>query len=102
MASLFVAVALFLFAFSTILGWSLYGTRCVEYLFGTKASKVYQFIFSAMAIVGTTTSLKVVWDLADTFNGLMAIPNFIALFALSGVVAKLTKEHFAKNPERLG
>ena len=101
-ASLFVAVALFLFAFSTILGWSLYGTRCVEYLFGVKASKVYQFLFSAMAIVGTTTSLKVVWDLADTFNGLMAIPNFIALFALSGVVAKLTKEHFAKHPERLG
>ena len=100
-ASLFVAVALLLFALSTILGWSLYGTRCVEYLFGVKASKVYQFIFSAMVIVGTTTSLKVVWDLADTFNGLMAIPNFIALFALSGVVAKLTKEHFAKHPERL-
>ncbi len=101
-ASLFVAVALFLFAFSTILGWSLYGTRCVEYLFGVKASKVYQFIFSAMVIVGTTTSLEVVWNLADTFNGLMAIPNFIALFALSGVVAKLTKEHFTKHPERLG
>ena len=101
-AALFVAVALFLFAFSTILGWSLYGTRCVEYLFGVKASKVYQLLFSAMVIVGTTTSLKVVWDLADTFNGLMAIPNFIALFALSGVVAKLTKEHFAKHPERLG
>ena len=101
-AALFVAVALLLFAFSTILGWSLYGTRCVEYLFGVKASKVYQLLFSAMVIVGTTTSLKVVWDLADTFNGLMAIPNFIALFALSGVVAKLTKEHFAKHPERLG
>ncbi|MBQ6998113.1 MAG: sodium:alanine symporter family protein [Oscillospiraceae bacterium] len=101
-AALFVAVALFLFAFSTILGWALYGTRCVEYLFGVKASKVYQLIFSAMVIVGTTTSLKVVWNLADTFNGLMAIPNFIALFALSGVVAKLTKDHFAKNPERLG
>lgn len=100
-AALFVAVALFLFAFSTILGWSLYGTRCVEYLFGVKASKVYQLLFSAMVVVGTTTSLKVVWDLADTFNGLMAIPNFIALFALSGVVAKLTKEHFGKNPERL-
>ena len=102
LASLFVAVALLLFALSTILGWSLYGTRCVEYLFGTGASKVYQFIFSAMVIVGTTTSLEVVWNLADTFNGLMAIPNFIALFALSGVVAKLTKEHFGKHPERLG
>ena len=93
-ASLFVAIALFFFAFSTILGWSLYGTRCVEYLFGAKATKIYQVFFSAMIIVGTITSIKIAWDLADTFNGLMAIPNFIALFALSGVVAKLTKEHF--------
>ena len=102
LASLFVAVALLLFAFSTIMGWSLYGSRCVEYLLGAKASKVYQIIFSAMIIVGTTTSLELVWNLADTFNGLMAIPNFIALFALSGVVAKLTKEHFAKDSRRLG
>ncbi len=100
-AALFVAIALFLFAFSTIMGWSLYGTRCVEYLFGTKVSKIYQAIFSAMIIVGTTTSLEIVWNLADTFNGLMAIPNFIALFALSGVVAKLTKEHFAKDVHKL-
>ncbi len=102
LASLFVAIALFLFAFSTILGWSLYGTRCVEYLFGVKVSKVYQLIFSIMIVVGTTTSLEVVWNLADTFNGLMAIPNFVALFALSGVVAKLTKEHFAKDTHKLG
>ena len=101
-ASLFVAVALLLFAFSTIMGWSLYGTRCVEYLFGAKASKVYQIIFSAMIIVGTTTSLELAWNLADTFNGLMAIPNFIALFALSGVVAKLTKEYFSKDAHKLG
>jgi AGCS family alanine or glycine:cation symporter len=100
-ASLFVAVALLLFAFSTILGWSLYGTRCVEYLFGVKVSKIYQVIFSVIIIVGTTTSLEIVWNLADTFNGLMAIPNFIALFALSGVVAKLTKEHFAKDAHKL-
>ncbi len=99
-ASLFVAIALFLFAFSTILGWSLYGTRCVEYLFGTKVSKVYQIIFCIIIVVGTTTSLEVAWNLADTFNGLMAIPNFIALFALSGVVAKLTKEHFAKKSDK--
>ncbi|MBE5816707.1 MAG: sodium:alanine symporter family protein [Clostridiales bacterium] len=100
-ASLFIAIALFLFAFSTILGWSLYGTRCVEYLFGTKASKVYQLIFSAVIVVGTTLSLEVVWSLADTFNGLMAIPNFIALFALSGVVARLTREHFSKKSHEL-
>ena len=96
-ASLFVAVALFLFAFSTLLGWSLYGSRCTEYLFGTKASRVYQILFCGIIIVGATTSLEVVWNLADTFNGLMAIPNFIALFALSGVVAKLTREHFSKD-----
>ncbi len=93
-ASLFVAIALMFFAYSTILGWSLYGTRCIEYLFGLKATKVYQLIFVVMIVVGATTSLDVVWDVTDTFNGLMAIPNFIALFALSGVVAKLTKEHF--------
>lgn len=95
-AALFVAVALSLFAFTTILGWSLYGTRCIEYLFGLKATKIYQLIFVVIIVVGATVSLDVVWDIADTFNGLMAIPNFIALFALSGVVARLTKEHFAK------
>ena len=100
-ASLFVAIALLFFAFSTIMGWSLYGTRCVEYLFGNKVSKVYQVIFSVMIVVGTTTSLEVAWNLADTFNGLMAIPNFIALFGLSGVVAKLTKDHFAKKSHDL-
>ena len=100
-ASLFVAIALFFFAFSTIIGWSLYGTRCVEYLFGAKATKIYQLIFCCIIVVGATTSLNVAWDLADTFNGLMAIPNFIALFALSGVVAKLTKEHFNDPARRL-
>ena len=95
LAAVFVAIALAFFAYSTILGWSLYGTRCVEQLFGMKITKIYQLIFVIMIVVGATTSLDVAWDLADTFNGLMAIPNFIALFALSGVVAKLTKEYFA-------
>ena len=93
-ASLFVAIALMMFAFSTILGWSLYGTRCVQYLLGMKASKVYQIIFVLVVIVGSVASIDAVWDVADTLNGLMAIPNFVALFALSGVVAKLTKEKF--------
>ena len=93
-ASAFVAISLMFFAYSTILGWSLYGTRCMEYLLGMKAAKVYQAIFIVMIVVGATVSLDIVWDISDTFNGLMAIPNFIALFALSGVVAKLTKEHF--------
>ncbi|MDO4749775.1 MAG: sodium:alanine symporter family protein [Eubacteriales bacterium] len=95
-ASLFVAIALALFAFSTILGWSLYGTRCVQYLLGIRASHIYQLIFILVVVIGATTSLDVVWDLADTFNGLMAIPNFIALFALTGTVARLTREHFKK------
>lgn len=96
-ASLFVAVALIFFAYSTILGWSLYGVRCVEYLFGIKATKVYLALFVAAVFVGSITSVDLVWNLTDTFNGLMAIPNFIALFVLSGVVARLTKEHFSSN-----
>ncbi len=96
-ASLFVAIALMLFAFSTVLGWSLYGTRSVQYLFGTKAIRIYQVIFVLVAVIGCVTSVDVVWDISDTFNGLMAIPNFIAVFGLSGIVAKLTRDHFS-NP----
>ena len=95
-ASLFVAIALILFAYSTILGWSLYGTRCVQYLFGHTAAKFYQVVFICIIVVGSVTSLNVVWDISDTFNGLMAIPNFFALFALSPVVFKLTKDFFGK------
>ena len=97
-AALFVAVALMLFAFSTVLGWSLYGKRCVQYLFGMKGARIYQFLFIIVVVIGAVASIDVVWDIADTFNGLMAIPNFIALFALSGVVAKLTKEYFFSSP----
>jgi AGCS family alanine or glycine:cation symporter len=99
-ASLFVAIALMLFAFSTILGWALYGSRCAEYLFGMKAGRIYQFLFIPVIVIGATTSLDVVWDVADTFNGLMAIPNFVGLFALSGVVAAETKKYFS-NKENL-
>ncbi len=93
-AALFVAVALALFAFSTVLGWSLYGTRCVQYLFGHTAVRVFQVVFIAVVVVGCVSPLSFVWDVADTFNGLMAIPNFIGLFALSGVVAAETKKYF--------
>ena len=94
LASVFVAVALMLFAFTTVLGWSLYGSRCAQYLFGLKFAKVYQVAFIIVIVIGAVAKLDVVWNIADTFNGLMAIPNFIALFALSGVVVKLTKEYF--------
>lgn len=94
--SLLIAVALALFALSTVLSWGLYGSRCVEGLFGTKAIKVYQVIFVLVVVVGATMDLSLAWDIADTLNGLMAIPNLFGLIGLSGVVVKLTKEHFAK------
>ena len=93
-AAVFVAVALMLFAFTTVLGWSLYGSRCAQYLFGLKFAKGYQVAFIIVIVIGAVAKLDVVWNIADTFNGLMAIPNFVALFALSGVVAKLTKDYF--------
>ncbi len=95
-ATVLVAVALSLFAFSTVLTWALYGSRSIEYLFGTKAILPYQVIFCLFMIVGTTMKLQLAWDIADTLNGLMALPNLIALIALSPVVFKLTKQHFEK------
>ena len=89
-----VAVAISLFALSTILSWSLYGTRCCEFLLGHKATLVYQVLFVCIVVIGATLDLELVWNIADTLNGFMAIPNLIALLALSGVVVKLTKEHF--------
>ena len=91
-----VAVCLTLFALSTVLTWALYGSRCVEYLFGYKASKVYQVIFCLFACMAGTVELTLAWDIADTLNGLMAIPNLIALALLSPVVVKLSKEYFSK------
>ena len=95
--TLFTAIALVCFAFSTILGWGLYGTRCLEFLFGSKVNKPFMVIYSLVAIVGATMDLGLLWGIADTFNGLMAIPNLIGLFLLSPVVFKLIKEYFNKN-----
>ena len=92
--SLFTAVAMCCFAFSTIIGWGLYGARCIEFLFGTKVNKPIMFVYSLVAIVGATLDLGLLWSIAETFNGLMAIPNLIAVFLLSGVVVKLVREHF--------
>ena len=89
-----VAVCLTMFAFSTVLTWGLYGTRCMEYLFHYKAAKVYQIIFCGVMIIGGVIKLQLAWNIADTLNGLMAIPNLIALLLLSPVVIKLTKEYF--------
>ncbi len=94
--SMLVAVGISLFALSTILSWSLYGTRCCEFLLGSTAARVYQVIFVCVILVGATLKLGLVWNIADTLNGFMAVPNLVALLGLSPVVIKLTKEHFTK------
>ena len=91
-----VAVCLTLFAFSTVLTWALYGTRCFEFLFGPKTVRVYQIIFCLMLIPGAVTKMQVAWDVADTLNGLMALPNLVALLILSPVVIKYTKDYFSQ------
>lgn len=95
--SLIIAIGISLFALSTILSWGLYGTRCTEYLFGSKVIKAYQIVFVGIVIVGATMDLRLAWSIADTLNGLMAIPNLIALIGLSGVVVRLTRAHFRKD-----
>ena len=91
-----IAICLSLFALSTVLTWALYGSRCMEYLFGYKASKVYQIIFCIFACLAGNVELDLAWAIADTLNGLMAIPNLIALALLSPIVVKLTKEYFTE------
>ena len=93
--SLFTAVAMCCFAFSTIIGWGLYGARCIEFLFSEKVIKPFMVVYSLVAILGATANLGLLWSIAETFNGLMAIPNLIAVFLLSGTVVKLVKEYFA-------
>ncbi len=99
-ASIFMAVAVILFALSTILGWGIYGARSIEYLFGTRSIRIYQYIYIAVAVVGAVVNLKIVWSIADLTNCFMAVPNLIGVVALSGVVRKLTKEYFSR-PSKL-
>lgn len=89
----FVAVAILLFAFSTVLGWSYYGSKAWEYLFGTKSTMAYKIVFVLFIIVGATMSLDLAWGISDTFNGLMAIPNLIGVLSLSPLVMKITKNY---------
>lgn len=91
-----VTVGLILFAYSTILGWAYYGERCLEYLAGTKPILAYRLLWSVFIVIGAVGGLEFVWSLADTLNGLMAIPNLIGVLFLSGTVVKLTKEFFAQ------
>lgn len=91
-----LSIAILLFAFSTVLGWSFYGTKALEYLFGTKATIVYKIIFIPFIIIGCTLDLSLAWDIADTLNGLMAIPNLIGLLLLSTTVVKITRNYTAR------
>ena len=93
LGGIFVAIAILLFAFSTVLGWSFYGTKAFEYLFGTKATIIYKVVFVLVIVFGATMSLDLAWDISDTFNGLMALPNLIGVLALSGTVVKITKNY---------
>ncbi|MBP3674201.1 MAG: sodium:alanine symporter family protein [Oscillospiraceae bacterium] len=91
--SIFTAISMCCFAFSTIIGWGLYGSRCVEFLLGSKSVKVFTVLYALVSIAGATMDLGLVWGISDTFNGLMAIPNLIAVFLLAPVVLKLIKAH---------
>jgi len=95
-----VSIGIMLFAFSTILGWSYYGERCAEYLFGVKAIVPYRIIWIPFVVIGAIGGLEFIWDLADTMNGLMAIPNLVGILLLSGTVIRLTKEFFASEKEK--
>lgn len=92
-----LTVALVIFAFTTILGWSYYGERCWEFLFGPRAILPYRLLWVAVVPLGAISQLDTVWLLADTLNGLMALPNLVSLLVLSPVVIKLTKDHFAQH-----
>lgn len=89
-----ISIGILLFAFSTLLSWSYYGERCLEFLFGPKAIIPYRIIFIPFIVIGAVGGLEIIWDIADTLNGLMAIPNLIGILGLSGVVISLTKDFF--------
>ena len=95
--SIFTAIAMCCFAFSTIIGWGLYGARCAEFLIGSKILLPFNIAYSLVAILGATVDLGLIWSISETFNGFMAVPNLIAVFLLTPVLVKLVKEYFQKN-----
>ncbi len=95
--SYFIALAVLLFAFTTVLGWSHYGTKAWEFMFGTKATMIYKGIFVAFIMVGATMEMQLAWDISDTFNGLMILPNLVGVLALSPLVLKITKNYVQRN-----
>ena len=94
LAPFILTISLTLFAFTTIIGWNYYGERCWEYLFGTKTIKLYRIGYIAILASAVFLKLEAIWSLADIVNGLMAIPNLIALLGLSGVITAETKKYF--------
>lgn len=90
------ACAICCFAFTTALGWGLYGLRCAEFVFGPRAERPFLVAYSLVAVLGATLDIGAVWDFADTFNGLMVVPNLVALFLLSGTFVRLLGESRAK------
>ncbi|MBQ8029247.1 MAG: alanine:cation symporter family protein [Clostridia bacterium] len=95
-SAIIVCVAVCLFAFSTIIGWSCYGEKASQFLFGKKAIKIYKLLYIIFVFVGSITELTVVWGISDIFNGLMAIPNLISLLFLSGTVRKITQNYLRR------
>ncbi len=99
-AGKFVSLAVLLFAFSTVLGWSFYGEKAMEYLFGTGATIIYKVLFICFIVVGATMNLHLAWDISDTLNGLMAIPNLIGVLALSSTVFAITSNYFSRKKKK--
>ncbi|MBO5755527.1 MAG: alanine:cation symporter family protein, partial [Clostridia bacterium] len=99
----FIAIAMFLFAFTTVLGWSHYGSKAWEYLFGAKTTFVFRIIHVCTVLFGAVLTSSLAWDISDTFNGLMMIPNLIGVLILSPLVVKITKNYLRreKNKENI-
>lgn len=95
--NIFIAISVFLFAFSTVLGWSYYGNKAWEYLFGTKSTILYKLLFVLFIVFGAVMHLDLAWEISDTFNGLMMIPNLIGVAVLSGTVAAITKNYIRRH-----
>ena len=97
----FIAISLLFFAYSTVLGWSHYGTKAFEYLFGTKATLFYKIVFVLAIFGGATMGENLAWELSDTFNGMMMIPNLIGVLVLSPMVYKCTKNYIDRHVRRM-
>ncbi|MFA9376783.1 MAG: alanine/glycine:cation symporter family protein [Lachnotalea sp.] len=97
--SQFIAISIMFFAFSTLIGWSYYGERAIEYLLGLRAIAAYKFIYILVIVIGSVSSIKLAWNISDTLNGFMAIPNLIAITLLSGEVVQMTKDYLSKNKD---